>query len=54
MARSDEMNTLAESFLEACDNRIAQIAGICGDTAQILSESMCPPAWPPNCGRNDK
>ncbi|MCL5103273.1 MAG: hypothetical protein M1133_04055 [Armatimonadetes bacterium] len=38
MALSNAMNMLTESFLEAYDNRIAEVAGICSDTAQTLSE----------------
>jgi uncharacterized protein involved in exopolysaccharide biosynthesis len=38
MALSNAMNMLTESFMKAYDNRIAQVAGICSDTAQTLSD----------------
>ena len=38
MALSNAMNVLTQSFLEAYDDRIADVVGICTDTAQKLSE----------------
>ncbi|MDO8589338.1 MAG: hypothetical protein Q7T82_20130 [Armatimonadota bacterium] len=38
MALSNAMGTLTESFLGAYADRVAQVASICSDTAQTLSE----------------